>query len=281
MEIVNNKKKYLLLTIGILLIGLMTIVGSFAFWTWNSSTDKSVVFNTSKALEEYIIYDSGESKFVGDFQVADSYTEGMHSTISVKKTEDAKDHSLYATIYMDINEIGEYMKVSPALKWAITSGDSSNVGKLLNQGVFYGQSSGDTIELKPSFEVTTTEQEFTVWIWLDSGESIDSNLTGETLDVNVFTQIDQIVEERFEITKKTVRYQLINATAINSTNDITHYAVITGTGTPSSWTSISSDEVDRVYNLEYTASSTGKYYIWFNYLFCINNNGWHICFHNC
>ena len=57
--------------------------------------------NIKQELEEYVVYDEGESKFVGDFKVSDTYQEGIHSTISLYKKEDAANVDLLATIKMD------------------------------------------------------------------------------------------------------------------------------------------------------------------------------------
>ena len=259
-----KNKKIIYLTIGLLVIGLLISLGTYAYWNWTSSENKNVVFNTSKALKDYITYNDGESKFVGDFQVSDSYLNGVHTTISMKKDK-AANVSLMATINMDINAIGETMKVSPALKWVVTSGDSTNVGSILSSGNFIGSNAGDTMVLLPNIEVLTTEQKFTIWIWIDSSENPSADLTGETLDTVVWTQIDQVegVVSTFSITRKSTAYQTINATVVNNTNKIVSYAVTTSNTEPSTWTSISDTDQSNVYNLEYTVSTTGTYYIWF------------------
>ena len=63
------KNRNIRLIIGTILLGLLFIAGTFSLYIWDANDNKDVVFNTSKKLQEYIIYDSGESKFVGDFQV--------------------------------------------------------------------------------------------------------------------------------------------------------------------------------------------------------------------
>lgn len=68
-----SKKKVFIIAITIFFIGLIITAGSYAFWAWNSTTDKNVVFSTSNELKRYIEYDEGESQFVGDLQVANSY----------------------------------------------------------------------------------------------------------------------------------------------------------------------------------------------------------------
>ena len=93
-----KNKKMLLLTIGVLLIGMLVTAGSFAFWQWRSDTNKNIVFNTSKNLQNYIKYNEGDSNFVGNLQVSSNYQYGIHSTISLYKTSEAANVNLLATI---------------------------------------------------------------------------------------------------------------------------------------------------------------------------------------
>ena len=165
-----GKKKAILLCITILFIGLIITAGSYAFWSWSSNANKNIVFNTSKELRNYIVYDEGESKFVGDFQIGDDYTDGMHTTISLYKTNEVANIDLIATIFMDINSIGTNMKESTALKWTVTAGDSTNIGATLGEGNFIGTNNGDTITLVPNIEVTTTLAKYTIWIWIDENK---------------------------------------------------------------------------------------------------------------
>lgn len=91
----NKRKKYLIIALSI--VAIFIFAGTYAYWNWTSGENKNVVFNTSKNLKDYITYDDGESKFVGDFQVSDSYLDGVHTTISMKK-DGAANVSLMATI---------------------------------------------------------------------------------------------------------------------------------------------------------------------------------------
>ena len=150
----KNKKIYLV--IAIVLIGLLISGGSYAYWNWTSSENKTVVFNTSKNIQEYIVYDEGESKFVGDFKVGNSYLDGVHTTVSIHKTSEAANIILYATINMRIKEIGTNLANSEGLKWVITSGDSSANGELLASGDFYGSKSNDEFIILDNIEVTET-----------------------------------------------------------------------------------------------------------------------------
>lgn len=256
----NDKGKKILLVIVLLIIAL--VGGTYAFWTWTSPENKNVVFNTSNGLKEFIVYDEGDSKFVGDFQVADSYTGGVHTTVSISKTASASNVDFYATIYMDINKIGTNLRSTPGLKWTVTKGDSTST-TVVSSGDFVGNSAGDTLTLYNDIEVTTATQKFTIWLWIDSSLNPSDELSGETIDSSVWTQVNQVVEDKFEITKLTIFRDKIYATAVNSTANIMYYAVTSSNTTPTSWTTISTTDQNRIYSLEYTTTSSGTNYVWF------------------
>ncbi|MBR7042414.1 MAG: hypothetical protein IKI04_02820, partial [Bacilli bacterium] len=260
-----DTKKRLLIIATILLIGLVIIGSTYAFWTWTSNTTKNVIFNTAEELKKYIVYDEGESKFSGNFEVSSSFNQGMHSTISLYKTGEAANVDLIATIHMNINSIGTNMANSTALKWVVTSGTSNNPGSIITQGNFINVSTGDVLTLVPNVNVTTTETFYNVWIWLDESENPSSSLTGETLDVNVWTEFNQNegVEDRFEITQMTNSYQQINATIIDNKNTIVGYNITTTETEPSTWLDIPSNDQNNIYNFSYSAPDIGTYYIWF------------------
>ena len=185
-----EKKKIVLMTIVVFVAGLIITGASYAFWSWSSNINKNVVFNTASNLKNYVIYNEGESNFTGELNASNNYLTGsIHSTISIYKTTNV---NLLATIHMDINQIGSNMKVSSALKWVVTEGTTSNVGSVLAKGNFIGTNNGDTLTLVPDLTVNTTETFYTIWIWLDASENPSDSLSGETLDTNIWTEINQV-----------------------------------------------------------------------------------------
>ena len=256
----KNRKIYFI--IAVVLMALLISVGSYAYWSWTSNENKAVVFNTSKNIQEYIVYDEGESKFVGDFKVGSSYLDGVHTTVSIYKTSAAANIILYATINMRINEIGTNLANSEGLKWAITSGDSNANGELLASGDFYGSKSNDEFIILDNIEVTETLTSYTVWLWLDE-KYATSEITGEKIDVSLWTQVNQYAENNFEITNLSNNYQVINATVVNSNNNVVGYAVTDKNVEPSTCVDIPVAEQKKIYKFRYIVDHTGTYYIWF------------------
>ena len=199
----NYKSLIIKIAIFICLFVLLTLIGTYAVWIWRSEVNKDVVFNTSKELQEYIVYDAGDSKFIGDFQIANSFCESQHTTLSFYKTEEAANVPLYATINMKINSIGANISSSSDVYWILTKGDSNIICteglsslNIVDYDNFQSATDNDSLTLKANIPVTTDKQEFTVWIWIDANGSNLSTLTGETIDVNIWTQIDTVPIEQ-------------------------------------------------------------------------------------
>ena len=254
------KNRNIRLIIGTILLGLLIIAGTFSLYIWDANDNKDVVFNTSKKLQEYIIYDSGESKFVGDFQVGSSYTSGVHTTVSIYKSSEVNNIPLYATINMKVKSIGDNLS-SEALKWTVTKGNATSNGEVLASGDFSSLTIDSELALLTNFEVTTTMSEYTIWIWLD--ETLASpSMSDETLDVSVWTQVDQIKANTFEVTTLTNNYQTIKATIVNSNKKIVSYQISDSNTVPTVWIDIPTSEQNNIYNVEYTVNNTGVYYLW-------------------
>lgn len=193
------EKKKIILIIGLLLFVGLIVGGTFAYWTWNSTENKSIVFNTVGNVSDYIVYDEGSSYFLGDFKPTDSYCQSVNTTISIKKTAEANNIALRATINMDVNAIGPNIANSSDVYWVVTQGDNNitcsgglSDSIVLGSGTFFGKVVDETFKLVSDLEVTTTEQKYTIWIWINSNGTDLSKLSGETVDTNVWTQIDMV-----------------------------------------------------------------------------------------
>ena len=264
MNNVKENNKYILFIISIALLILIFIGVSYSRWLWNSPTNESMRLNTSKPLKDYIVYDEGNSKFIGDLKASTTFQDGIYTTISIKKTLEAQKLPLSATINLNINSIGQKFKTLPGLKWVVTEGESTELNPtVLREGNFIGTNAGDVVKLYNDIEVLTTEKKYTIWLWIDKSENTYNELTGEVIDTTVWTQIDQMAEAIFEITNLSQHNGNISATVINNQANITHYSVTAADTTSPPWEAIPANEIGNTYNLEKSVASTGAHYVWF------------------
>lgn len=204
-------KKDIILFSAIFLVLSMIVGGTYAYWQWVNEEDTTVVFNTIKGIDEYIFYDAGESHFVGNFQPSSNHCGGESSTVSFYIKSGApdavieKDSSgngvLYTSIMMNVNAVDSAITSSSAVKWAVTQGSSADCGTVLASGNFNGKSSGNSFQLINNLEILeqsicgsgnniSSSCKYTVWLWIDSTAGGLSNLSGKTIDVNIWSQID-------------------------------------------------------------------------------------------
>lgn len=197
-------KKDIILFVSIFCVLALISGSTFAYWGWESNVNKSVVFNTSHGIEDYINYDEGDSHFVGNFQPTANYCNNtIYNTISFNKKSADVEIPLIANIYMDVNHIADSIKNSDNVYWALIAGDSSSCTGVLSDALAYGKfkniSSGTTITLLENIWIGTNTTvynqleyatSYTIYIWIDSSGS-NSSLSGSTIDVNIWTQIDQ------------------------------------------------------------------------------------------
>lgn len=203
---IKRKFTYILSLSTILFIVMLLVSGgTYAFWEWESGTNTEVVFYSSKSIEEYIVYDAGESRFVGDFQPKNSFCESANLTHTFYKTAEASKIELIATINMQINWIGPNTAASNSVYWVLTASDNTitceeglDTSSIIASGNFNGKTSGDIITLKENISMSTSAQHYTVWIWIDSNGTDLSTLSGETLDTNIWTKIDMLDADSFE-----------------------------------------------------------------------------------
>lgn len=188
------KRKDVILFVSIFCVLALIAGGTYAYWGWTSDTNKTVVFNTSKGIKDYFIYDSGDSHFVGNFRPSSTYCGGRSNTISFSKKTEVSSEVLTATIKMDVNKLGSNIRSSDYVGWAITSGNADpsacTGSNALHTGTFKNVANGSVITLETDIEVLTTTKTYTIWVWINENGQNLGNLSGETIDVNVWTQVD-------------------------------------------------------------------------------------------
>ena len=196
-------KKKIILFVLIFLVLLLLVGGTYAYWTFTSNS-KRFLGSTLDELKKYIIYDEGESHFVGNFQPMETFCESTSTTLSFSKNKDAVSLGvgINASINMDINSIGSNISSSNDVYWILTSGDNNitcsdglSNSNIVNYGTFNGKTAGKTIVLAENIDVTFDTKKYTVWLWIDGSSSDLSLLSGETIDTNVSVLFSQYKTE--------------------------------------------------------------------------------------
>lgn len=241
----NNKKKVIITIIITVLIGLLTIAGSFALWTTIVGNNINVDFNTV-VLSDYIEYTAGKAVFSGNIEATNAYPEGVEGTYTTFKINKKNNpaYPFYAGLKLQITNISEILTQSRVLKWTVTSKASGTNDSevVVAESDFVGTSMNDTIILVPNILVTDTSTDYNVYIWVDSNNSNASQVEGESIEVELWMDVYQYrapkVLDAFCYEDGTN----VLCNVLDSEKSFNRYGLNTTNAEPVSYTSISSGE---------------------------------------
>lgn len=178
-----SNPKFIIGMIAILtIISILTITATYAYFILTVSTENNQIAANSGKIDIY--YQKGND-INGVLYGTTDYTRGLNTTVQIK----ANDGSLKANvgIYLKVDTIDEYLK-SNALKWAVYKNGNANV---IKSGTFETAQEGSNIQIVNDFEVTTTIQEYTIYVWLD-GPSSTNNMQNQSFSGQIYAKANYI-----------------------------------------------------------------------------------------
>lgn len=165
---------YLILSI-ILIIVLVSIAGTFAYWTWVSSStdDTSVTFTLTQQFS--CSADGGGDITSSDITLAPASCTNSNYAIKRKVVVDttiSDGNPIYLDMWLNVNSIGSGISGTTNFKYALTSGSTSCTDGVVNSGNFNGASSGTKKTLLSNVNYTqSSSSTYYLWIWLDAAET--------------------------------------------------------------------------------------------------------------
>lgn len=145
--------------------------GTYAFFKTAITPNNNLNFNTS-VMD--IAYTKG-NPIDGPMSMVANRSEGYSTTINVHTTSDSVNPTI--DLFINISEITENLRIE-GLIWevcAVRSGDST----VCKTGNFagYNDTTSNQVIIYPNYQLSTTNTEFTVYIWLD-GSKTDNSVEG-------------------------------------------------------------------------------------------------------
>lgn len=170
------KKSKIFMIIGITILCVALAGSTYAFYR-SVLFDDQEVDTITYGLDYYIEYQKGRDIVSGVLNESSDYTGGKSADIELWKNDDTYD--IYGHIYLDIDEIGETLSESGALKYVLVS-DST----VISEGNLKRSYTGQSILLKGNIPLATEEKIYTVYIWLDEN-IVNESVVGETISATV------------------------------------------------------------------------------------------------
>ena len=189
-----KNRKLLGTILGIILFVILLIGATYALYKWSSGEEDKTNFNltvTSQEIAPYIVYNPGTPILSSDnsvLQVGSNYTDGINSTIEFWKSGTTR--SIFGQISLEVLQIGNNIKQTDTLKWALTTYNINNSTEvLLEEGTFNGRNKGDIFPIYTNFDLNNYQTFYKVYLWID-GDAIDSNkmISNEVISIEISSQ---------------------------------------------------------------------------------------------
>ena len=148
--------------IGILLM-LFVFGVTYAWWSWNSSTNTDVTFNVEGAS---ITYSAGNNISGIKLIPVSSKEKGVSdNTAAYKEITASSNKTMYLTLNLDLTTFPSQL-ADASLVWEIYKGNTK-----IGNGNFSGKQQGNSITLFKDQEINSTESLYKLYIWIDGNQT--------------------------------------------------------------------------------------------------------------
>ena len=175
------KNKKVIIVVGLLILVLSILGGTFAYWSWQSASNQQTNVTFTVTGNFSCSADGGGNITSEDVTLipasCTNSTYAIKRTVTTNVTNSQIDSNVYLDMWLNVDSISSGLAASENFKYALTTSSSSCTTGVVASGNFNGKSEGDTINLFSGQEHTTSPSNNTyyLYIWLDEAEtSIDT-----------------------------------------------------------------------------------------------------------
>lgn len=163
------ESKIVIILLIVLLISLITVAGTYAWFTWTSTDNPSVTLTIGKLAD--VTFDTGQDINISDLSPVFYYDEGASTTFSINN-RDTSGETLHYNVKINITSIHDALK-SQSFKYALVSG-----GTIIAEGSFNGKNNGEYIDVITAVMPQGTTN-FTMYFYIDSNIENSTSIMGK------------------------------------------------------------------------------------------------------
>lgn len=197
----TKEKKYMIIGIFILMITLVGGVGTYAWFTWKSTSNTSLTMTIGKMAD--VTFSSGNDISTNKLAPVYNYTDGEKTTFIINN-RDTTNTFLKYKILLDITSIADELK-STNLKYKLLSNNT-----ILAEGNFSTFANGSTNTLYED-TLNTGVTDFVFYLYIDGNEENNLNMMNKQLNgtLKVTTESSPVnfasyVDAKYSTSTKTV-----------------------------------------------------------------------------
>ncbi len=169
----------------LLIVFILSMLGSFAYFSWGSdaSSNTNVSFDVV-AETVYIEYDAGSDIEGANLYPTDDKSDGISKDITVK-TDKVSSKSVTFNLYLDLTDVSEEL-MDDSFKWAIYRDNQLVASDSITKNIV-GCSKNNTnhIVLVNNETVNTTLKKYTLYLWIDGNMTNPDTMMNKSFKVKL------------------------------------------------------------------------------------------------
>ena len=173
-----DKNKRIVLIVGIIVLILSIIGGTYAVFKWRSTDEQKTNITFTAEAGFSCSADGGGNINVGDKTLIPTYVNAESINNYIKQEIKAtatitKDNiTVYMDLWLDVKSISTQLANSDNFKYALTTSSTSNTEGVVVSGTFKDGIVGNKVKLLSGEVYTTTKTNtYYLWIWVDPAET--------------------------------------------------------------------------------------------------------------
>ena len=173
-----DKNKRIVLIVGIIVLILSIIGGTYAVFKWRSTDEQKTNITFTAEAGFSCSADGGGNINVGDKTLIPTYVNAESINNYIKQEIKAtatitKDNiTVYMDLWLDVKSISTQLANSDNFKYALTTSGTSNTEGVVVSGTFKDGIVGNKVKLLSGEVYTTTSTNtYYLWIWVDPAET--------------------------------------------------------------------------------------------------------------
>lgn len=173
-----DKNKRIVLIVGIIVLVLSIIGGTYAVFKWRSTDAQKTTITFAAEAGFTCSADGGGNIDVGDKKLIPTYVDDesidnyIKQEIKTTATITKENITVYMDLWLDVKEISTQLANSDNFKYALTTSSTSNTEGVVVSGTFKDGIVGNKVKLLSGEVYTTTKTNtYYLWIWVDPAET--------------------------------------------------------------------------------------------------------------
>ena len=205
----------------LLIVFILSMLGSFAYFSWGSDTGSNTNVSFDVVAETvYIEYDAGSDIEDANLYPVDDKSDGISKDITVK-IDKVSSKPVTFNLYLDLTDVPEEL-MDNSFKWAIYRDNELVASDSITKNIVEcSKNNTKHIVLVSNETVDTTLKKYTLYLWIDGNMTNPDTMMNKSFKVKLHSDGENaLVNDLFNVMKKQAVLDNKKSTYVSSSSGI-------------------------------------------------------------